>query len=193
MDLLDLINPVVSLLTVLTIIGQIIALLLAGLLLKELLKIGAPSRMTAFIAKHGLLLMFIVALTATAGSLFFSEIALWTPCKDCWLQRIFMYPQVILLGIALRKRDRGIALYILTLSIIGSLISIDHYIDQIQAIINPIEHDPLAPCDATGISCSATEIYEYGYITIPLMALTAFVLNALAVVFMLRNSKHRLS
>lgn len=191
MDLFDLISPVISVLSILTIAGQAIILVLGILVLIEALTKRSPGRVTGFVALHGLLLMFIVALVATSGSLFFSEIALWTPCKDCWLQRIFMYPQVVLLAIALWKRDTGIARSILALSLIGSLISIDHYIDQIEAILDPIAHDPLAPCDATGVSCSATEIFEYGYITIPLMALTAFLLNALGSVCMLwrKNGK----
>ncbi|MCB9808594.1 disulfide bond formation protein B [Candidatus Peribacteria bacterium] len=135
--------------------------------------------MRSLVSKHALILMFVVALVATSGSLFFSEIALFAPCKDCWFQRIFMYPQVILLAVALWRKDRTIAWYILALCIVGGALSLDHYSDQWEAILNPIEHDPLAPCDLSGVSCSATYIFELGYITIPLMAATAFLLNAL--------------
>ena len=50
---------------------------------------------------HARILSFIIALTATVGSLFFSEIAKFTPCILCWWQRIFMYPQVILIGLGI--------------------------------------------------------------------------------------------
>ncbi len=137
--------------------------------------------------------MLIVAAAATSGSLYFSDIAGWTPCKDCWYQRIFMYPQVLLLAVALWKKDRHIALYILTLSIIGMGIAIDHYAEQVEAAFAAVgapEIDPLIPCDNSGVSCAKTEIhFTFGYITIPMMALTAFVLNMIGSLFMLRQQR----
>ena len=41
---------------------------------------------------------------ATLGSLYFSEIMKFEPCVLCWYQRIFMYPFVLWLGIAVVKR-----------------------------------------------------------------------------------------
>ena len=46
----------------------------------------------------------VVALTATAGSLYFSEVAGFEPCALCWYQRIAMYPLVLILGIAAAAR-----------------------------------------------------------------------------------------
>jgi disulfide bond formation protein DsbB len=178
---------IITFLSILTVTGQVIVLILCALLIKDSFS-GRSSGISSWIFSHALLLMFIVALTATSGSLFFSEIAGWAPCKDCWLQRIFMYPQVLLLGIALWKRDRHIALYIIALCLVGIYLSADHYIDQVNAALHPIVADPLKPCDATGVPCAGTEIhFTFGYITIPLMALTAFLLNALGSLFILRS------
>ncbi|MGR5922655.1 disulfide bond formation protein B [Bacillus pacificus] len=47
--------------------------------------------------------MFI-SLIATCGSLYFSEILGFTPCNLCWYQRIFMYPLIFLIIIAMIKR-----------------------------------------------------------------------------------------
>jgi disulfide bond formation protein DsbB len=180
---------VVNVLSALTVIGQFIAVILIAVLFMK------KSTLHAWISKNSLLHMLIVAVMATSGSLFFSDIALWTPCKDCWFQRIFMYPQVILLAIALWKKDRGIALYILVLCLIGGGIAIDHYADQVQAAFFPVPDAEgvnmlLKPCDASGISCAKTEIrFTYGYITIPMMALTTFVLNAIGSIFILRSKK----
>lgn len=123
------------------------------------------------VAQHNLKLAFIVALTATLGSLFYSDIAKFTPCILCWFQRIFMYPQAILLGIAAYKRDYGIKVYATALSLVGGAISVLHYYEQIT-------YNPLIPCASVGYSVSCTErfVMTYGYITIPLMALTAFAL-----------------
>ena len=177
----SLIFPIVDFLSVLVLVGDIIiAVLLLGFL---------PPLQTlhSFAARHALPLMLIVAIVATGGSLFLSEIAGWTPCKDCWLQRIFMYPQVVLLAIAIWKRDQGIAKYILALSVIGIILSAHHYIEQIEATFFAPPLDPLVPCDDTGVSCSKTYTFRFGYITIPMMALTAFVLNTLGSIIMMRK------
>lgn len=183
---MDFVFPVVDGLAVLTLIADaIIAILLITLFAEAFSKKHfAPSK---FVERHALLLMFVVAFVATAGSLFLSEVAGWTPCKYCWIQRIFMYPQVVLLGIALWKRDNKVALYILALSILGMLMAGHHYTEQVEQALNPVPVDELVPCDASG-DCARTEInFRYGYITIPMMALTAFVLNALGSITLLRR------
>src|SRR3989344_2130917 len=143
-----------------------------------------------WVSRHGLLLMFSVALVATSVSLFFSEIAMFQPCRFCWMQRIFMYPQVILLGGALFWKERNIARYILLLSLVGIAISIFHYGEQVQSMLYPELFDPLTPCDLSGVSCRATYVLEYGYITIPLMAGTAFLLNIIGSTTMLLAKKN---
>lgn len=180
---------VFDVLTILTVAGQVIACAVIVLLVLRLMKMPIGGRVTEWLACHGLLLMLIVAAVATSGSLFFSEIALFAPCKDCWLQRIFMYPQVVLLGIALYRRDRDIAYSILALSVLGIFVSVEHYAEQWAAILDPIAHDPQKPCDLSGISCSAMYIFEYGYITIPLMAMTGFALNILGSTLMILQKK----
>lgn len=170
---------------VLTVVGQVIAAALLFCVLGALAKLHVAQKIAVWVGNHATVLMLIVAVVATSGSLYFSEIALFAPCKDCWFQRIFMYPQVILLAIALWKKDAAIPYYILALSLLGILISGDQYIEQWKAMLNPAEHDPLKPCDLSGISCSATYILEYRYITIPLMAGTAFLLNILGSTLMI--------
>lgn len=152
----------------LTIIGQLLVVVWLVLLLARD-KFNNP--LTQFLQRNALALAFIVAFVATAGSLFYSEIIGFEPCKLCWLQRIFMYPQVILLGLALWKRDRGIAIYSIALSIIGVIIAAYHYLLQLGFA-------PSLPCSAVGysVSCSQKFVLQFGYITIPMMALTAFIM-----------------
>lgn len=124
-----------------------------------------------FIANNAYLFAFIIALTAMSGSLFYSEIAGFTPCILCWYQRILMYPQVILLAVALWKGDRKTADYHIVLSAIGAFIAAYHYLLQIGVL-------PELPCSATGfsVSCAQKFVMNFGYITIPMMALAAFLL-----------------
>lgn len=186
----DLIFPVLDGLSVLTLIGDILIFaLLLSLITEKMTK--KPTILSLFITHYTLVLMLLVALIATGGSLFLSEIAGWVPCKDCWLQRIFMYPQVILIGIAIWQRDRTIARYILALCIIGMFISIEHYSEQIHATFFASPTDALEPCDASGVSCAKVYTFRFGYITIPMMAFTAFALNALGALSLIRSNTKR--
>ncbi len=111
-----------------------------------------------------------VSLVAVGGSLFFSEVLRYEPCKLCWFQRIFMYPLVILLGMACYKNDRRLIPYILPLSIVGGMISLYHYSEQkIPGLAK------LLPC-TVGVPCNEDYINWLGFITIPLLALIAFIL-----------------
>ena len=162
---MELISTVNQTLALLTITGQIIMVVL--------IMSFATKRSEAFnfFAKHALTFSLAVALIATLGSLFYSEIAGYEPCRLCWWQRIFMYPQVILLGIAWLKKDRGIVLHSIALSSLGALIAGYHYLLQIGMA-------PSIGCSAVGysINCSQRFVMQFGYITIPMMALTAFLL-----------------
>lgn len=180
---------VFDVLTYLTVTGQVLFALLATSLGLSFFGSGFGLKVRNWVSHHGILLMLIVAVIATSGSLFFSEIALFAPCKDCWIQRIFMYPQVVLLGIALWRKDRNVAWYILAMCLLGGAMSAEHYIEQWEAILDPVANDPMEPCDLSGVSCSATYIFELGYITIPMMAGTAFALNLLGSVSMLLTKK----
>ncbi len=181
---------VVFVLSILTVAGQCIAVTLA---IAFIIDTAAPLTSPVVVAgfrRHLLTTMLLVALTATLGSLFFSEIAGWTPCKDCWLQRIFMYPQVVMLMIAVWKRDRGVAKYVLALCVFGAAIAAFHYAIQMQNLIaSPT--NPATPCDASGVSCVKTPFVEFGYITIPLMSFTAFCLNGLGSLCLLRPALER--
>lgn len=128
------------------------------------------------ISTHILWLGFLLSLIATGMSLFYSEIAGYAPCLLCWWQRIFIYPQVILYGMALWKKDRGVLPYTITLSIIGLLIAIYHYISQMVEFYLP-ENTLSLDCgvEVDGVSCTSFYFLEFGYITMPMMSVTALI------------------
>lgn len=160
------VQTVGSLLSILTVVGNILALLLLLMLI-----FGRVSLAARLSFRRIVWFMFIIALIATAGSLFYSEVAHYEPCKLCWFQRIFMYPQVLLLALALYKRDNHIIDYILWMSGIGLVIAGYHYLLQLGVVTGSF-------C-GIGVSCDQRFVMEYGYITIPMMAFTAFTLNFL--------------
>lgn len=128
--------------------------------------------MDQFRKDHRRTLLFIswaFAVIAMFGSLYFSEIRQYYPCELCWYQRILMYPLVLLLGIAYVKRDYHIALYTLFLSGIGAGFSFYHY--AIQKI--PFFTDYAISCGQT--DCTGQYINWFGFVSIPLLALIAFI------------------
>ena len=134
--------------------------------------------MEKYTKKRALLFAFAISLSSVLGSLYFSEIAGFEPCKLCWFQRVFMYPLPIILGIALFREARDVIYYAMPLSVIGGLFALYHYILQMST-------NPLAPCSTIGfsVSCSERFITHYGYITIPFMSLTGFVIIFLLLLF----------
>lgn len=126
-------------------------------------------------------LAFLVAAVATAGSLWYSESADFTPCKFCWLQRIFMYSSaVVLLVAALRKDHRGATFYVVPLATIGLAISIYH---------NLLEHNPQwesTSCSAT-VPCATPYFKTWGWLTLAGMAFAGFI-AILALLLMPRRS-----
>ena len=112
----------------------------------------------------------VVAISATVGSLFYSEIKNFVPCSLCWYQRIFMYPLPIILGIAVYYNEAVIKKYILSVAIIGWLIALYHVLLQKIPAMKALE-----PCKQ-GIPCSVDYVNYLGFITIPMLSLTAFTL-----------------
>lgn len=116
-----------------------------------------------------LLAAWSVALIATLGSLYFSEVMKFIPCELCWYQRIFMYPQVFLLAMAFVRKEFMIARYTLMLSVIGGTISSYHYLIQKVTFFR----DTAPSCGI--VPCTGDYLNWLGFITIPLLALIAFI------------------
>ena len=122
------------------------------------------------IRQYGIYFAWIVSLVATFGSLYFSEVLGFVPCTLCWYQRIMMYPFVILLGIASYRNRTEIIPYVLPLSIFGGLISLWHYAQQKIPFLGQVIQCKI------GVPCNESYINWLGFITIPFLALIAFIL-----------------
>ena len=122
-----------------------------------------------FFQQYGAYLALIPALTAMMGSLYYSEVAGFVPCTLCWYQRILMYPLTLIILVGIIKRDEFLPNYVLPFSILGIFFSGYHYLIQVGIIGHS------AAC-SSGIPCGTRWVNYLGFITIPLMALTAFIL-----------------
>lgn len=115
---------------------------------------------------------FVVASIATGGSLFYSQVAHFTPCEFCWFQRVLMYPLSILTLFVAARGDNRAARYLIPLPVVGAGTSIYHMLIERGVVKEP------AACTATGGGCGTNWIFkeDFGYLTIPTLALTAFLL-----------------
>ncbi len=146
--------------------GQIIV---AVLLLAVVLR-GKDNGSVEFVEKHAIKLIFAISLGAVLVSLFYSSVAGFDPCFLCWWQRIFMYSICVISGLAVFKKDDSILDYLITLALFGGLIALYHvYLEYGGVAIIPCSADAAA-------SCTQRFIYEYNYITIPVMSLTGFAM-----------------
>ena len=136
-----------------------------------------------FVQKYVPYLAFVQAIVATLGSLFFSEVMKLPPCVLCWYQRILMYPLVAIIAVGILRRDRGLPLYVLPLSILGWLIALYH-----NLLYYKILPESVAPC-TMGISCTTKQIEWLGFITIPLMSFVAFTVITICMLLYYRYNK----
>ncbi|MES1247056.1 MAG: disulfide bond formation protein B [Actinomycetota bacterium] len=157
-------HSVVTALAVLGLVGQalIVVLLLWFLVARESLRrlLWGYERWAGF----------VVAAIATGGSLFLSQVAGFVPCEMCWFQRICMYPLSILLLFLAWHGDNRAARYLFVFPVVGSGVSIYHILIENHVVATP------SACEIGGAGCAVKWIDYFGYMTIPTLALTAFVL-----------------
>jgi disulfide bond formation protein DsbB len=157
-------TPIIGFLTLLSNIIFVVVLFI----------IGAHSisriRMYNFIHKYILELLFAGIISAVIGSLVYSELVGFPPCDLCWYQRLFLYPQAIIVLMAMFRKDKSVIDYLVPLSILGAIVAFYHSLVQWGFSFGSI-----LDCTATGGECAKIYINEYSYITIPFMSFSVFV------------------
>lgn len=133
-------------------------------------KKNEKNKFLGYINKHFLVLSFLIAFVASIFPLIYSEIVHFLPCYLCWWQRVFIFPLALMYAVAFWDKDRKVLRYALPLTCVGFLISVYHnffyYFGETSTL----------PCDASGVSCYQHLVSEFGgYISIPMLALTAFI------------------
>ncbi|NIM00829.1 MAG: disulfide bond formation protein B [Acidobacteria bacterium] len=131
-----------------------------------------------------LLAAWLIATSASLGSLFFSEIMELPPCSLCWYQRVFMFPLVVVLSTGLLPFDLRVVRYALPLSALGTAVALYHVL--LQAGIIP---ESAAPC-TQGVSCSDVDLLVFGFASIPVLSLIGFcVITGLLLALFRRSSR----
>ncbi len=137
-------------------------------------------RLVAEVGPQALGLAAGVAAVATAGSLYLSEVAGFPPCRLCWYQRGAMYPLVPVLGVAALTRFHRTRPVAAAVALVGAGISGYHILVERYPTLESTSCDPANPC-------SIVWVREFGYLTIPTMALSAFGL-ILALLFVAQEA-----
>jgi disulfide bond formation protein DsbB len=114
-------------------------------------------------------LAFLVAATATLGSLYFSEVAHFVPCRFCWFQRIAMYPLSVILLVGALRRDPAVRWYAGPLAAIGAVIAAYHTLIEWRPELDS------GACELFGPSCTDVWFKEFGFVTLATMSLVGFL------------------
>lgn len=142
-------------------------------------------KLVAFLEPKNYYLVFFLSFIATLASLFLSEVVKFKPCILCWYQRIAMYPQPLLLYMAIIRNERVVTPYLIAINAMGGLIATYHYSLHLFPTVLP------EGCNqaVVGVSCVKGYSFYYGFMTFPAMALTVFALNILLLSFSYYKTK----
>lgn len=130
---------------------------------------------------QALALAAVIALVATLGSLYLSEVANYRPCRLCWYQRFAMYPLVPVLGVLAWRRVRALRPLALTLAGVGAVIATYHVLLERYPSLGSDVCDPTNPCTLVWFR-------HFGYLTIPGMALSGFAAIGVLLVLSRRSA-----
>ncbi|MDH5613142.1 MAG: disulfide bond formation protein B [Gammaproteobacteria bacterium] len=126
---------------------------------------------------------WLIATTATLGSLFFSEVMGLKPCVLCWYQRIFMYPLVVIFLVGLFPLDRSVFRYAFPIALIGLGFAVYHYL-----VYSGYIPENLQPCDKDA-SCAEINLELFGFITIPMLSILSY--TAIIVLLLIFRNRTR--
>lgn len=121
------------------------------------------------ISRYSLYFAWLIALLATFGSLYYSEIRHFPPCTLCWYQRIAAYPLAIILGMAAYKRDKNIIPYATVLACVGLVLAIYHVLEQYIPGFAGIN------LCGVGADCKNEYVHYLGFVSIPVMSVCGFL------------------
>jgi disulfide bond formation protein DsbB len=154
-----------SVLAIVTGAGAVLLVIARLLAPRVALAADLGARVVAFRAP----LTLVVAGGSMLGSLYFSEVENYIPCRLCWFQRIAMYPIALVALIGLIRRDSAARVYTVPMAAIGAAISTYHYLIEWGVL------DDSESCGLFGPACADIWFREFGFVTLAFMALVAFV------------------
>lgn len=162
--------------------GGVLMLMVAAYLFVDLYFLRSKE-IPRVINRWGLWIGAVLAVGAMVMALIYSEVFGFTPCGLCWLMRIFVFSQAFILVTAALRRDTAIAIYGLVLSIPGVILGLyQHYLQM--------GGSELINCPAaSGGDCAKRILFEYGFMTFPLMGASMMLLLITIYIYLLRSQR----
>ena len=111
-----------------------------------------------------------ITTTCMIGSLYFSEIVNYVPCRLCWFQRSMMYPLAIILVIATIRKSMSplLRVVVVAMATIGASIATYHWLEERFPNLDS------GVCDVK-VPCSFVWFERFGFVTLAFMAFTGFL------------------
>ncbi|MBI2743747.1 MAG: disulfide bond formation protein B [Chlamydiales bacterium] len=125
------------------------------------------------IRNNGLYFAWFISLVGVMWSFYWSERLNLELCSLCWMQRVFLFPLAIILGIGTYRQDRGVIIYAMPLAIVGAFIALYHLL--LQKLPETVTHKLCT----SRVSCAQETIAHFGFVTPAMLSLTAFFLISL--------------
>jgi disulfide bond formation protein DsbB len=129
-----------------------------------------------WLKKNVIYLVYAQVWAGFFGSLYFSEILNLPPCVLCTVQRLLLYPLIIVLTVGIWRRDEDLPWYVLPFSILGIIVAVYH-----NLIYYHIIPESLTPCTVQ-LPCTVKDFTLWGFISIPTMSLVAFILITIGII-----------
>lgn len=130
----------------------------------------------------GIWIAFIFTLASSLMTLIYSEVFGFVPCSLCWLQRVFLYPQVFLLATSIFYKEKVAARYGLILSVPGLIIATyQHYLQM--------GGNQFIACPTSGGDCAKRIMFEFDFVTFPLLSACLFLFLIVIYLYILKISK----
>lgn len=172
-------NETVAILNTLLATGGILVLLTGSVLLVDLYGSRVLEKL---VATWGMVVAFLFTSASAAMTLVYSEVFGFVPCSLCWLQRVFLYPQVFILGAAIFYKEKIAARYGLVLSVPGLVIALyQHYLQM--------GGSALVACPSSSGDCAKRIMFEYGFVTFPLLSAFLFLFLIALYIYILRTNR----
>lgn len=135
----------------------------------------ALTRLKEWITQKAHLIIAIVFIGSAVGSFVYEYGYGYAPCLLCWYQRIAIFGVAILSCTAKVQKSALLQKQLFLFIGAGSAIAIFHN------IIDIFPSSGVDVCGAGGVSCLIRYVYEFGYITIPMMSLTVLAFGAIII------------
>lgn len=140
-----------------------------------------------WVSNNSHIILRVIFLGAAVGSLIYSNYFGYEPCLLCWYQRIFIFPTAILLFTDDIRKSALLQRQVLLLTGAGFLIALFHN------YLTIFPDSGIEACGTSGVSCLNQYVFQFGFVTIPLMSAIILLSGILITVLTMRYPQRKIA